>query len=170
MSGWRSGRRVFASRRQRDGDNIAGTRLPLALDLPTALVRERRIPPWRHAVDDRLPAGSSVGDDVRRLAALEHESWIADVTESSAAPAGQVTAPGSGDGPTGPPMDWVNEVDRRDGAAPAGVLAGVAEARERVTTSSFACAKASMIASSDRDPAGLAPRGRRPRRPAWSCS
>jgi hypothetical protein len=68
------------------------------------------------------------------LVALEHENWIAYVTgvvsctsrSTVTRAAGVVTIL------TGLPMDWFNQVlIERDDATPAGVLAGVAEARER---------------------------------------
>ncbi len=68
------------------------------------------------------------------LAALEHESWIAYVTGvvSCTSRAKVTRADGVVTVLTGLPMDWFNQVlIERDGATPAGVLAGVAQARER---------------------------------------
>jgi len=68
------------------------------------------------------------------LVALEHESWIAYVTgvvrctsQATVTRAGGVVTI-----LTGLPMDWFNQVlVEREEATPAGVLAGVAQARER---------------------------------------
>jgi GNAT superfamily N-acetyltransferase len=68
------------------------------------------------------------------LAALEHESWIAYVTGvvSCTSRARVTRAGGVVTVLTGLPMDWFNQVlIERGEATPAGVLAGVAEARER---------------------------------------
>ena len=68
------------------------------------------------------------------LAALEHESWIAYVTGvvSCTSRAKVARAGGVVTVLTGLPMDWFNQVlIEREEATPAGVLAGVAQARER---------------------------------------
>jgi N-acetylglutamate synthase len=68
------------------------------------------------------------------LAALEHANWIAYVTGVvSCAPGAEVRrAGGVVTVLTGLPMDWFNQVlIEREEATPAGVLAGVARARER---------------------------------------
>ena len=68
------------------------------------------------------------------LAALEHESWIAYVTGvvGCTSRAKVTRAGGVVTVLTGLPMDWFNQVlIEREEATPAGVLAGVAQARER---------------------------------------
>ena len=68
------------------------------------------------------------------LAALEHENWIAYVTGvvSCTSRAKVTRAGGVVTVLTGLPMDWFNQVlIEREEATPAGVLAGVAQARER---------------------------------------
>jgi len=68
------------------------------------------------------------------LVALEHENWIAYVTGvvSCTGRAEVTRAGGVVTVLTGLPMDWFNQVlIERDEATPAGVLAGVAQARER---------------------------------------
>ena len=68
------------------------------------------------------------------LAALEHESWIAYLTGvvSCTRRAKVTRAGGVVTVLTGLPMDWFNQVlIEREEATPAGVLAGLAQARER---------------------------------------
>ena len=68
------------------------------------------------------------------LVALEHENWIAYVTGvvSCTGGAEMTRAGGVVTVLTGLPMDWFNQVlIERDAATPAGILAGVARARER---------------------------------------
>ena len=68
------------------------------------------------------------------LVALEHENWIAYVTGvvSCTTSATVMRAGGAVTVLTGLPMDWFNQVlIEREEATPAGVLAGVAQARER---------------------------------------
>jgi GNAT superfamily N-acetyltransferase len=68
------------------------------------------------------------------LVALEHENWIAYVTGVVSCTNGATVARTGGVVTvlTGLPFDWVNQVlIERDEATPAGVLAGVAIARER---------------------------------------
>jgi GNAT superfamily N-acetyltransferase len=68
------------------------------------------------------------------LVALEHENWIAYVTgvASCSSQAKVIRAGGVMTLLTGLPMDWFNQVlIEREEATPAGVLAGVAQARER---------------------------------------
>jgi GNAT superfamily N-acetyltransferase len=68
------------------------------------------------------------------LVALEHENWIAYVTGvvSCTSRANVTRAGGVVTVLTGLPMDWFNQVlIEREEATPAGVLAGVAQARER---------------------------------------
>ena len=68
------------------------------------------------------------------LIALEHENWIAYLTGvvSCASRADVARAGGVVTIRTGLPFDWFNQVlIEREGATPAGVLAGVARARER---------------------------------------
>jgi GNAT superfamily N-acetyltransferase len=68
------------------------------------------------------------------LVALEHENWIAYVTGvvSCTSRAKVTRAGGVVTVLTGLPMDWFNQVlIEREEATPAGVLAGVAQARER---------------------------------------
>ena len=68
------------------------------------------------------------------LVALEHENWIAYVTgvASCTRRANVIRAGGVVTVLTGLPMDWFNQVlIEHEEATPAGVLAGVAQARER---------------------------------------
>ena len=68
------------------------------------------------------------------LAALEHENWIAYVTGVVSCTTGAtvIRAGGVVTVLTGLPMDWFNQVlIERDEATAAGILAGVAQARER---------------------------------------
>jgi hypothetical protein len=83
--------------------------------------------------------------------ALEHENWISYLTGVvTCTGLAKVTRTGGTVGIlTGLPFDWFNQVlIEREEATPAGVLAGVAWARERGDPFVVRLRRASMIASS----------------------